>query len=286
MDLLINIATKTMLYIVFLLSLNSLMIGKTNLWAIGNIVFFSVGCFITGFFSVHWGNIYASYLLFIIVPVVVALLSLLFFYASRVFKADFFLFFSLFFIELNSVINKMVAGSSGYSNIIRPLGMSSDLGLMLIVMLLLFIVIYGIYRFDKSRVAKLHTIIRNNELLAASWGININKTQLPVFVVSAVLSGLVGILFAFCTFGADPNAFTTSNIIVLFALVVFGGIDSIKGSVFSGMIYVLFTFLLESVLFPKYPLAAPKITQIIFGLLLVVSPLVMPKGLFGKREFK
>ena len=286
MDLLMNIATKTMLYIVFLLSLNSLMIGKTNLWAIGNIVFFSAGCFITGFFSAHWGNTSALYLLFIIVPIVVALLSLMFFYASRLFKADFFMFFSLFFIELNSVIIKLVAGSSGYSNIGRPWGLSSGVGLMLFVMLFMFLVIYGIHCFDCSRVAKLHTIIRNNDLLASSWGININKTQLPVFIVSSVLSGIVGILFAFCTIGADPSVFTTNNIIILFALVVFGGIDSIKGSVVAGMIYVLFTFLLESALFKLYPFAAPKIAQIIFGLLLVASPIIMPKGLFGKRDFK
>lgn len=281
-----NIVTKTMLYIVFLLSLNSLMIGKTNLWAIGNIVFFSVGCFITGSFSTYFDDTNTLYLMFFVVPVVVALLSLVFFYASRVFKADFFMFFSLFFIELNSVVNKLVAGSSGYSNIGRPWGLRSDLGLMLVVMLLMLLVIYGIFRFDHSRVAKLHTIIRNNDLLAASWGININKTQLPIFVASAVLSGLVGILFAFCTFGSDPNAFTTNNIVVLFALVVFCGVDSIKGSVVAGMIYVLFTFLLESALFKLYPLAAPKIAQIIFGLLLLFSPIIMPKGLFGKRDFK
>jgi branched-chain amino acid transport system permease protein len=286
MDLLMNIATKTMLYIVFLLSLNSLMIGKTNLWAIGNIVFFSVGCFFTGFFSANFDNANALYLMFLVVPVVVALLSLVFFYASRVFKADFFMFFSLFFIELNSVINKLVAGSSGFSNIVRPWGLSTDLGLMLVVILFMLLVIYGIYRFDRSRVAKLHAIIRNNDLLATSWGININKTQMPIFVASAVLSGLVGVLFAFCTFGADPNAFTTNSIVVMFALVVFCGIDSIKGSVVAGMIYVLFTFLLESALFKVYPLAAPKIAQIIFGLLLVVSPIIMPKGLFGKRDFK
>lgn len=281
-----NILTKTMLYIVFLLSMNSLMIGKTNLWAIGNIVFFSVGCFITGFFSANFDNANTLYLLFLVVPVAVAMLSLVFFYASRVFKADFFMFFSLFFIELNLVINKLAAGSSGYSNIGRPWGLNSDFGLMIVVMLFLALVMYGIYRFDRSRVAKLHTIIRNNNLLASSWGININKTQLPVFVVSAIISGLVGILFSFCTFGADPNAFTTNNVVVLFALVVFCGIDSIKGSIVAGMIYVLFTFLLESVLFKLNPLAAPKITQIVFGFLLVTSPILMPKGLFGKREFK
>ena len=281
-----NLATKMMIYIIFLLSLNCLMIGKTSLWAIGNIVFFSVGCFITGFVSTHFGNPNLLYLLLVIVPVVVALLSLVFFYASRVFKADFFMFFSLFFIELNLVVNKLVAGSSGYSGIGRPQLLNENWELMLFVALCLALVIFGIYRFDRSRVAKLHIVIRDNDLLAASWGINVNRTQLPVFVTSAVLSGLAGVLFAFCTAGADPNLFTTNTIVLMFALVVFGGIDSIKGSVVAGIIFVLFTYLLETVLFDKYPVAAPKLAQIVFGVLLVVSPLLMPKGLFGMRDFK
>ena len=281
-----NLATKMMIYIIFLLSLNCLMIGKTNLWAIGNIVFFSVGCFITGFVSTHFRNPNLLYLPFVIVPVVVALLSLVFFYASRVFKADFFMFFSLFFIELNLVVNKLVAGSSGYSGIGRPQGLNENWELMLFVALFLAVVIFGIYRFDRSRVAKLHTVIRDNDLLAASWGIDVNRTQLPVFVTSAVLSGLAGVLFAFCTAGADPNLFTTNTIVLMFALVVFGGIDSIKGSVVAGIFFVLFTYLLETVLFDKYPVAAPKLAQVVFGVLLVVSPLLMPKGLFGRRDFK
>ena len=286
MDLLMNLATKMMIYIIFLLSLNCLMIGKTNLWAIGNIVFFSVGCFITGFVSSRFDNPNILYFLFLIVPVVVALLSLVFFYASRVFKADFFMFFSLFFIELNLVVNKLVAGSSGYSGIGRPRGLNADWELLLAVALFLALVIYGIYRFDHSRVAKLHTVIRDNDLLAESCGIDVKRTQRPVFVSSAVLSGLAGVLFAFCTAGADPNLFTTNTIVLLFALVVFGGIDSIKGSVVAGIIYVLFTYLLESILFDRYPVAAPKIAQIVFGVLLVVSPILMPKGLFGMRDFK
>lgn len=286
MDLLINLTTKTIIYIIFLLALNSLMIGKTNLWSIGNIVYFSIGCFITGYFSTIWTNPNKLYILFLVVPIIVTAISLLFFYASRIFKKDFFLFFSLFFIELNFVANKLISGSSGYSNIIRPNGLQSSTSLLCVVFIFMFLFIIYIKLLDKSRTSKLHTIIRNNEILATSWGINIKMTQLPIFMTSAIISGIIGILFAFCTYGADPNLFTTSNIIMMFTLIIFGGIDSIKGSIIAGLFFVIFTYFIETILFTKFPIATPKIAQIVFGILLVVTPLVLPKGLFGKRIFR
>jgi len=286
MELLLNLATKTSIYIIFLLALNSLMVGKTNLWAIGNIVYISLGCFLTGYFSTVLPSPNYLYLMFLLVPVIVALVSLLFFFASRVFKKDFFLFFSLFYIELNFVTNKLVAGSSGYSNIMRPAGLSSNVSLFCIVFILMLALSFMMRRVDRSRLAQLHTIIRNNELLASSWGIDIKKEQLPIFIASAVISGICGIFFAFCTFGADPNLFTTSNIIVLFTLIIFGGIDSVRGSIVAGLFFVLFTYFIEEVLFTQFPVAAPKVAQIVFGLLLVVTPLILPKGLFGKRSLE
>jgi branched-chain amino acid transport system permease protein len=287
MDLLINLATKAVIYIIFLIALNSLMIGKMNLWGIGNIVYFSLGTFITGFFSNNLAiNDNRLYLLFLIVPVVVSIVSLLFFYASRVFKQDFFLFFSLAFIELNFVANKIVAGSSGYSHIIRPSGIQSDLSLLIFSLLLFAICIIWMINFDKSRVNKLHSVMRNDEILAFSYGININKSQIPLFISSAILSGLMGVMFAFCTYGADPKLFTTNNIIILFTLLILGGIDSIQGAIVAGLIFVFFTYSLESALTSTFQIHAPKITQIIFGILLIVIPFVLPKGLFGKRNFQ
>ena len=287
MDLLINLATKAVIYIIFLMALNSLMLGKMNLWAIGNIVYFSLGCFITGFFA---NNLSITdnrlYLLFLIVPIAMSIVSIVFFYASRVFKQDFFLFFSLFLIELNFVGNKMIAGSSGYSHIISPYGIQSDISLLIVSLILFVVCVIWMIHFNKSRVDKLHTVIRNSEILAFSYGININKSQIPVFISSAILSGLMGVLFAFCTFGADPKLFTTNNVIVLFTLLILGGIDSIKGAIVAGLIFVFFTYSLESALSSTFQVQAPKITQIIFGMLLIIIPFVLPKGMFGKRNFQ
>jgi branched-chain amino acid transport system permease protein len=96
----------------------------------------------------------------------------------------------------------------------------------------------------------------------------------------------MGVMFAFCSYGADPKLFTTNIIIILFALLILGGIDSIQGAVVAGLIFVFFTYSLESALSSAFQIHAPKITQIIFGILLIVIPFVLPKGMFGKRNFQ
>jgi branched-chain amino acid transport system permease protein len=285
MDLLLNLFVKAEIYIVFLIALNSLMLGKLNLWAIGNIVYFSFGAFITGFFA-NVLNIsgYWSYSLFIIVPLVSVLISLIFFSISRLLKDDFFLFFSLFFIELNLVFNTQIAGPSGYSHIIRPPGLSSDFSLCIILSVVLSLLIIWMKLFNQSRVNYLHSLIRNNETLAESFGVNISGILKPVFVSSAVISGISGVFFAFYSFGADPVIFTTNEVIILFILLLLGGIDSIKGAVIAGLVFVFLTYFLDSALSGSLKILAPKISHIIFGLFLIIIPFVFPKGLFGKRS--
>lgn len=284
MDLLVNLLVKVEIYIVFLIALNSFMLGKLNLWAIGNIVYFSIGAFTTGFFinelslSGYW-----IYLLFIIVPIFTVLISFVFLKVSSLLKNDFFLFFSLFFVELNFVFNNQLAGPSGYSNIIRPPGLTSDLDLFIPISIVLLLLIIWLSLFNKSRVNDLHSLIRNSEILAKSFGVNILKINKPIFISSAIISGIAGIFFAFYSYGADPNIFTTNEIIILFTLLVLSGIDSVKGSIIAGFIYVFLVYFLDSTLSNSLKIIAPKISQILFGILLMSIPFILPKGLFGKR---
>lgn len=285
MELLINLLVKVEIYIVFLIALNSLMLGKLNLWAIGNIVYFSIGAFTTGFFSnvlTLSGN--WLYILFIVVPIICVLISMIFFKISHLLKGDFFLFFSLFIIEFNFVLNNQIAGPSGYSHIIRPTGLNSDLALLIVLSIILSMLIIWIILFNQSRLNNLHSLIRNNEILAESFGVDMLKVNKPVFISSAIISGVAGIFFALYSYGADPNVFSVYEIIILFALLILGGIDSIKGSIIAGFIFVFLTYFLNSLLADSFKVIAPKLSQIIFGILLIIIPLVMPKGLFGKRS--
>ena len=105
-------------------------------------------------------------------------------------------------------------------------------------------------------------------------GINVGRWVTPVFGFGIALAGLAGVL------AAPTRAITAemgSNfIIILFAVVVIGGLGSIFGAVVGGFLVGLVE---------AYGVAyAPAFAQIVIFVLMAVVVLVRPTGLFGREE--
>jgi branched-chain amino acid transport system permease protein len=105
-------------------------------------------------------------------------------------------------------------------------------------------------------------------------GINVGRWVTPVFGFGIALAGLAGVL------AAPTRAITAemgSNfIIILFAVVVIGGLGSILGAVVAGFLVGLVE---------AYGVAyAPAYAQIVIFVLMAAVILVRPSGLFGREE--
>lgn len=105
-------------------------------------------------------------------------------------------------------------------------------------------------------------------------GINVGRWVTPVFGFGIALAGLSGVLASpFRAITADMGG---NFVIVLFAIVVIGGLGSILGAVVAG-------FLVGMV--EAYGQAyAPSFSQIAIFILMAVIILVRPAGLFGRQE--
>ena len=73
--------------------------------------------------------------------------------------------------------------------------------------------------------------IRDNRIAAESVGISVTRYKLTAFIVSAILAGMAGALYAmnFSTIAAKKFDFNTSILILVF--VVLGGMGNIVGSI-------------------------------------------------------
>jgi branched-chain amino acid transport system permease protein len=105
-------------------------------------------------------------------------------------------------------------------------------------------------------------------------GINVGRWITPVFGFGIALAGLAGVL------AAPSRAITAemgSNfVIILFAVVVIGGLGSILGAVVAGFLVGLVE---------AYGVAyAPAYAQIVIFVLMALVILVRPAGLFGREE--
>ena len=70
---------------------------------------------------------------------------------------------------------------------------------------------------------------RESEPVAQALGIDIPRARLAVFVITAAVLGLVGAFRASYDAGANKSVFDFSTLLLLFAMIVVGGINSAKG---------------------------------------------------------
>lgn len=105
-------------------------------------------------------------------------------------------------------------------------------------------------------------------------GINVGRWVTPVFGFGVALAGLAGVLAA--PFRAITADMGSNFIIILFAVVVIGGLGSILGAVVGGFLVGLVE---------AYGVAyVPAFAQIVIFILMAVVVLLRPAGLFGREE--
>ena len=131
--------------------------------------------------------------------------------------------------------------------------------------------------------------IREDELAAASSGINTVTTKLLAFAIGASTAGFAGVFSAARNVFVAPVQFQFQVSFTILAMVVLGGMGNIWG-VAAGAFII---FIIQQVFLPQltnflHPLGIPILSQIdflqyqflLYGILLVVMMLFRPEGLF------
>ena len=161
--------------------------------------------------------------------------------------------------------------------------------LMLLVGLLTVFLINRLY---DSRLGRSWQAIREDEIAAASMGVNLVKTKLWAFALGASFSGFAGSVYAAAFQYVHPSQFEFSVSIMILAMVILGGLGNIYGVIFGGLLIASFDRILaERLNGPVHwlgdRLGIPflqehDVTQdrlLVFGLALVLMMLLRPGGL-------
>ncbi len=160
--------------------------------------------------------------------------------------------------------------------------------------------IFMITRLYDSRLGRAWQAIREDEIAAASMGINTVSTKLWAFALGASFSGFAGSLYAGYVRIVYPDQFQFSVSIIILAMVILGGIGNIYGVIAGSLIIGSFDRILATELTRPLNWAGERITWpplqwlgdwmathnvnsdrfLIFGLALVLIMLLRPGGLF------
>ena len=160
--------------------------------------------------------------------------------------------------------------------------------LALAVLVAVFIVVTWV---QSSRAGHVAAAVRENELRVRVLGLQPYLVKLLIFVVSAVLFSIIGMVFLLLQSGAVPRAISADLTITLLVMVVLGGVGSRWGAVIGGVFYTILDQRLTTLANSDAIDALPDILRIplseplfLLGTLFILVVLFLPGGLTGTAQ--
>jgi branched-chain amino acid transport system permease protein len=139
----------------------------------------------------------------------------------------------------------------------------------------------------RTKIGRNLIAIRDRDMAAEAMGIHLTAYKIMAFGVSSFYAGVAGCLMAHYQRWIVPESFDLSLTIAYVAMIILGGLGTIVGSIFGAILITgiphAITFVTD-LLKESLPALSKVIVDLklgIFGLIIVLTLLFEPEGLFG-----
>jgi branched-chain amino acid transport system permease protein len=173
------------------------------------------------------------------------------------------------FIVKSAVENLNIIGGA------RGMGGQPDLAPLHVIFIWTMLCIWVIHNFVTSIMGKALNAVRDDEAASESMTVKTRKTKMTAFMFGAFWAGIAGGLFAHVLTYINPGMFSINRLAEILAMVYFGGLNSIVGSIVGA---VSINILGEAL----RPLELFK--WIIIPLILIFVMIFRPYGLISFKE--
>jgi branched-chain amino acid transport system permease protein len=158
----------------------------------------------------------------------------------------------------------------------RGLGNQPDWANLPVVFTTTVLCIWIINNFVRSTIGKALNAVRDNEMAADAMTVNTRRTKMLAFLFAAFWAGVAGALFAHVLRYVNPATFGLQKLAEVLAMVYFGGLNSVYGSIMGACGISLLGEALRPLELYKW---------IIIPLLLILVMIFRPTGLIAFKEF-
>jgi len=266
-----TVILNVMINMVAVISMFTLM-GLTGIFSMGQASFMCIGAYVAGLLATKTDVPFLFTLIFAVIG------GMLFAFVVGIpimrLRRDYVALITLAFGEaivavLNTFSN-VTGGAMGINRIPRNINLWIGAGILAIV-------IYIILNFKDSKFGRQCIAVKNDEISAASMGINVTRIKMTAFILAGGLTALSGAMLAYTTSYIDPNSFGAARSIDWIGIVFIGGINSMSGSI---VITLIFSVLSETLR------TTSALRTLIQSLIILLIINFVPNGLFGEHEFK
>jgi branched-chain amino acid transport system permease protein len=256
--------------IILAVSLN-LITGFTGQFSLGHAAFMSIGAYASGIITAKlslpfWAGILGAALFAAIAGIIIGIPTL------RL-KGDYLAIATLGFGEIVRIIGlntDYIGGAIGLNDI--PQYTNWAWLYFCVVATVLFI-----SNFIKSYNGRACIAISEDEIAAEAMGVNTTFYKVLAFTIGAFFAGIAGALYANYFYFLKPDSFGFMKSIDILVIVVFGGMESITGSIVGAILLTIISLFLQSI---------PELRMVVYSVILFLIMVYRPQGLMGKGSFK
>jgi branched-chain amino acid transport system permease protein len=277
------------IFSILAISLN-LLVGYTGILSIGHAAFYGVGAYVAALMALR---LHSPFLVNLILAVIAsASLGALVGIPSLRIKDDYFIIATFAFqVIVFSILNNLVSftgGPMGLPGIPQPvifgIHISGHISFLILTGLLCIFTFWLSRRIVKSPFGRVLKAIREDEVFAQSLGKDVASFKVRIFMISAGMAAIAGVLYATYISYIDPTSFTVMESIFIISIVIIGGTGNLWGSVLGAVVLIALPELLRFVGLPNA--VAANIRQMLYGGLLVAFMLWRPRGFIGENIFQ
>jgi len=301
-SLMTSLLVPTCCYIVAAISLN-LVVGISGELSLGHASFMAVGAFtavcVSGFLeptissgiirliiSMIAGTILSAIFGFIIgIPVLklkgdyLAIVTLAFCQIVKSLINNMYLGFDANGIQFSFVDNKLNLAEGGKALLSGPMGATGTtrISTFLAGAILIIITLVVVFNLMYSKSGRAIMAARDNRIAAQSVGVDVTKTKMLAFVISAALAGAAGALYGLNFSTLTPAKFDFNQSIAILVYVVLGGLGNIKGTVIATTILYILPELLRGL---------SDYRMLIYAIILIVIMIVSNNEIVKEKRDK
>ena len=307
------------IFVLLAIGLN-VVVGLSGLLDLGYAAFYAIGAYTYAFAASSFTGLHVSFWVMLLVgALVAAIFGILLGAPTLRLRGDYLAIVTLGFGEIVPILFRnadernvgvnLTNGTNGIPGIDRPtlpviqigdfkildvvFNAANPLSYYITMAVIITIVLILVYRLQDSRLGRAWQAIREDELAAASNGVNTVTTKLLAFALGATTAGFAGVFSASKLVFVSPDQFGFTVSFTILAMVVLGGMgNSIGVAIGAFLIYIIQSVLLKQLTNFFDDTQVPILSDInfieyqflLYGIALVAMMLLRPEGLFPSRQ--
>lgn len=256
------------------------MVGVAGQLSLGHAAFMAIGSYVTVLAQMRLGwNFVAAAALGVAASAAAGLLMAQLIRLSGIYFKIATFGFGVIVYQIISNWSSVTGGHTGLTRIppvqIGELAVANRTQLFLVIVAMLVVAYVLTLRMVQGRAGRALLAIGQNEPAAEAIGVNVSFYKMAVIVFGCALAGLGGAFLPQLNGFLSPDNFTWAESLLLLIMITVGGLGSLPGAVVGTAVLILV---------PEYLRDLAEYKMLLFGVLLVIALMFMPKGLAGFGE--